>query len=72
MSDLRTMFDYFHLFWLETVSEDMFQDNEEMVERDVIGVELPTELQAGLDHLLDHQLQDVDQVTLLDPNGIAI
>jgi hypothetical protein len=43
-----------------------------MVERDVIRVELPTELQAGLDHLLDHQLQDVDQVAFLDQNGIAI
>ncbi len=44
----------------------MLQDDEEVLQRDVVGVKLPAELEAGVQDLLDHQLQDVDQVAALD------
>ena len=52
--------------------EDMLQDYEEVVQRDVVRVKLPPELEAWFDHLLDDQLEDVDQVALLYQDRVAI
>ena len=52
--------------------EDMLQDYEEVVQRDVVRVKLPPELEARFDHLLDDQLEDVDQVALLYQDRVAI
>ena len=61
-----------YLFWLEPMPEDMLQDYEEVVQRDVVRVKLPPELEARFDHLLDDQLEDVDQVALLYQDRVAI
>ena len=52
--------------------EDMLQHDEEVMQWDVVRVQLPPELEAGLDDLFDHQLEDVDQVALLDQNRVTI
>ena len=44
---------YLHhdFLWSESVSEHMFEDNEEMLKRNVVRVKLPTKLQTALNHL---------------------
>ena len=61
-----------YLLWLEPMPKDMLQDYEEVVQRDVVRVKLPPELEARFDHLLDDQLEDVDQVALLYQDRVAI
>ena len=41
------------LLWLDAVSENMFENDEKVLERDVVGVELPPELDTAVDDLVD-------------------
>ena len=52
--------------------EDMFENNEEMMERDMVRVELSAKFQTRFDNFFDHQFQDVDKVALLNQNRITI
>ena len=50
------------LLWLDAVSENMFENDEKVLERDVVGVELPPELDTAVDDLVDihHTLSLID------------
>ena len=54
------------------MSEDMLQNNEKMLQRNMIRVKLPAKLQAALDHLLHHELADVHQVAPLNQDRISL
>ena len=60
-----------YLFRLEPMPEHVLQDDEEVLQRDVVGVQLPAEPEAGVDHLLDHQAQDAHQVAALHQGWVS-
>ncbi len=50
-----------HFFRFEAVAKDMLQDNEEMLERNMIRVQLPAKLQAAVYHLKIANPQNISQ-----------
>ena len=56
----------------DAMSENMFEDDEEVLQGDVVRLELSSELEAGVDDLLDDQLHDAHQVAALDHHRVSV
>ena len=59
-----------YLLWSQTMPEHVFEDDEEMLQRHVIGVEHTTIFQWRLDQLLHDQFRNVNEITPLDDHRI--
>ena len=57
---------------LNCIPEDVLEDDEEVLQRYVVGLELAAELEAGVDDLLDDQLHDAHQVAALDHHRVSV
>lgn len=55
----------------QAMTQDMFQDDEEMLQWQVIRVQLTAVAQRLLEQLLHHELADVDEIRALDGGGVA-
>ena len=51
--------------------EDMFQDDEEVLQGQMIRVQLSAKSEAGVYDLFDHQAEDAHQVASLNQRRIA-
>ena len=61
-----------YLLWSQSVPEGMFQDDEEMLKGDVIGIELSSKFQARIDDFLYNQLKYVDEIAPFDNHWISL